>query len=87
MKKPNKTFRLLNTRIDHVDYIYDDSKLPSYDNMYGDATPTFVTKEELKSIAEELGEENYVSTKSNNNCLTSIRTLLGFQYFKHHTIS
>ena len=75
MTKPDKTFRLLNTRIDHVDYIYDDTKLPSYDNMYGDATPTFVTKEELKSIAEELGEENYVSTKSNNNCLTSIRTL------------
>jgi hypothetical protein len=81
MKKPSKIFKLLNTRINHVDYLFDETKLPSLDNMYSDSVSIDVSQEELEKIYSNLGNESCVTQKNANGSISSIRTL-----DKHYTI-
>ena len=76
MKKPSKVFKMINTRIDHVDYLEQrQNKLPSLDNMYNDATPQYVDRKELDNLYNAIQGESVVTQKDSSGSITSLRTL------------
>jgi hypothetical protein len=83
MKKPSKIFKMINTRINHVDYCFDDTLLPRLDRIYNDATPEYVTRDELNEIHNSLKGESMVTQKDGSGAVTSLRTLDKFYSIKN----